>query len=192
MGMAALALRARVLPLSTGAAVALLVAGGALGGAALGAVLGLAGWATTLDDHPAVVLAVAATVVLVLTVRDPGRRYGINRQVGRRLGAAGNVPGYFLLSGAQLGAGVVTLVPYSAFLLLAAALLVAGPVAAPAAGALYGAARLALAADVLRGGDHEDPGRAMDVFSDRAPAARRLNVVLVAATAAAAWVAVAL
>ncbi|HEX9994888.1 MAG TPA: hypothetical protein VGB14_18325 [Acidimicrobiales bacterium] len=192
MGMAALALRARTLPLSTGAAVGLLVAGGAVGGALLGAALGLAGWAVGLDDHPAAVLAVAATAVLVLTVRDPGRRYGLNRQVGRRLGMAGDVRGYFFLSGVQLGAGVVTLVPYSAFLLLAAGLLVAGPAAAVAAGALYGAARLALAAEVLRGGDPGDPGRAMDVFSGRAGAARRLNLVMVALAAAAAWLAVAI
>lgn len=192
MGMAALALRARTLPLSTGSAVALLVGGGALGGALLGAVLGTLGWAAGLDDHPAAVLAVAATAVLVLTVRDPGRRYGLNRQVGRRLGMAGEVRGYFFLCGVQLGAGVVTLVPYSAFLLLAAGLLVAGPGPAVAAGALYGAVRLALAADVLRGGDTGDPGRAMDVFSDRAGAARRLNVAMVAATTAAAWLAVAI
>lgn len=192
MGMAALALRARALTLSTGRAVALLVAGGALGGALLGAVLGTAGWALSLDDRPALVLAVAATAVLVPTVRDPGRRYGVNRQVGRRLGVTGDVRAYFLLSGVQLGAGVVTLVPYSAFLLLAAALAVAGPVLGPGAGALYGGVRLALAADVLRGGDADDPGRAMDVFSDRAGAARRLNVGVVAATAVGAWLAVAL
>lgn len=192
MGMAALALRARALPLSTGRAVALLVVGGAGGGALLGAVLGTLGRLLSLDDRPALVLAVVATLVAVLTVRDPGRRYGVNRQVGRRLGVTGDVRAYFLVSGLQLGAGVVTLVPYSAFLLLAGALLVAGPALGAAAGALYGALRLALAADVLRGGDPGDPGRAMDVFSERAGAARRLNMVVVVATAVGAWSAVAL
>lgn len=192
MGMAALALRASALALSTGPAVALLVAGGATGGALLGAVLGTVGSALSADDHPALVLAVAATLVAVATVRHPGRRYGVNRQVGRRLGLSGDVRGYFYLCGVQLGAGVVTLVPYSAFLLLGAALLVAGPAVAVGAGALYGAVRLALAADVLRSGDPGDPGRAMDVFTDRSGAARRLNVAFVLATALGAWLAVAI
>ncbi len=190
MGMAALTLRARVLPLSTGRAVALLVAGGTAGGALLGLVLGTVGWLTTADDHPAVVVAVAGTLVVLLTIRAPSRRYGVNRQVGRRLGITCDVRWYFFISGLQLGTGVVTLVPYSAFLVLAAGLLVAGPAIGPFAGAVYGAIRLALAADVLRGGDVDDPGRAMDVFDRRARPAARLNLVLVAAVAVVAWGAV--
>jgi hypothetical protein len=187
--MAALTLRARVLPLSTRSALGLLTVGGAIGGAVTGSLLGSAGALSGLPQHRAAVVAVVATAVVVATLRAPRRQYGINRQVGRRLGSTGKVWSYFFVCGVQLGTGVATLVPYSAFLVLVAGLLVAGPVGGLIAGTVYGTLRLALSADVLRGADIEDPGRAMDVFSARGALAARANLILVATAAAVGWIA---
>jgi hypothetical protein len=113
--------------------------GGALGGAALGAI----GAALMLQEWWMV--TGAAVLAIWVAIRRPRRPLGIHRQVPRQwLQVLGERRAYAAW-GAVLGMGTATVIPYSAYVVLVAVQLVSGPVLGALAGAAFGISREALA-----------------------------------------------
>jgi hypothetical protein len=117
------------------------VFGAAGGGAAVGAALGGAGAIFPWGGWRPWAVASGA----VVAVRFADRRYstgiGLHRQVPRAWARTMPLGRLYLLWGALLGSGIATVIPHSAFLVLAVGELAAGPVVASIAGAIFGAAR---------------------------------------------------
>jgi hypothetical protein len=153
-----------------GAALAGALLGGLLGG--IGALLGLAAW------RPWIVGGAALLAFgLALLPRPP--KLGRQRQVPRRW-APGTPPArVYFVWGAMLGSGVATPIFHTAFLLLLAVQLTGGVALGLISGALFGAARQAMALLPLLG--QLDPGRTMGLLETLRPVARRLNAALILA-----------
>ena len=147
----------------------------AVGGAATGALLGTIGMLLSLDEaRPAVlVTGAAAAFLLGLGTRPPklGRSCQVPREWARRH-SPGRLYAYW---GAMLGAGWATLIPHSAYLLVAAAELCAGPALGAASGALYGLGRELPALAGLRSSDPEGISEALPRLSRLA---RRANAIV--------------
>lgn len=116
------------------------VAGSTIGGAMTGLALGAAGRGVGAERFATWVVAPAAAAAILWSLRDRGP-LGFRRQVPRQWGRSMPPTPRFLLWGGLLGCGVVTLVPYSAFVALCALEFTAGPASALVAGALYGLGR---------------------------------------------------
>ncbi len=129
-----------------GTTVAWFVAGSALGGAVLGAVLGLAGegLAHLLSDGGRLVVLVvlAAAAAAIDTARRPGWLPGWRRQVDERWMDQYRPWVYGFGWGAQLGAGVLTIATSaSTYLVLAVAVLIGSLPAGVALAATFGLVR---------------------------------------------------
>jgi hypothetical protein len=148
------------------------LAGGATGWAAgqVGATLGL--------ERFRWVIPVVVVLAIVLLQRSGVRSWGMNRQVPKAFRRIRSVPLTFLLWGLWLGAGVATLIPYSAYLILVAYQLGAGPTMALLSGVLFGLGRSAVALAMAGApqASHDDAARWLEVFR---VAARRSNSALV-------------
>jgi hypothetical protein len=149
--------------------------GGALGGAAVGAV----GAALTLERwRPWVVLG-AALLALRLGLRRPARPLGIHRQVPKYWGAKLGDSGAYAAWGVLLGLGVTTTIPYSAYVLLVGVQLASGPILGAIAGAAFGAGREGVASvSAVR---LHTPSEIADRLPRFRRMAARLNVVVIAA-----------
>ncbi|MGH2828958.1 MAG: hypothetical protein ACRDJM_00590, partial [Actinomycetota bacterium] len=118
------------------------VLGAAMGGAATGVALGGLGDAAGLDGAPLPVVGLAAALATYLGAREKGK-LGRQCQVPRIWARSSRQNLVALGWGAMLGCGVATLIPHSAFFLLAGTQLVAGPALGAASGAVFGAVRQA-------------------------------------------------
>lgn len=113
-----------------------------------------------------------------LAARPPARSLGLQRQVQRRWRGNPSAEVTYFLWGLMLGAGVLTVIPWSAFLVLVAAEAVAGPPVAVLAGATFGAGRAVAA--IVQGSRETDPQRTMDLLPRLRSAARKANLAAVA------------
>jgi hypothetical protein len=151
----------------------------ALGGALTGAALGFTGELLDLgSDATLVILAAAASVAFLVALRRRPMKLGRPCQVPKHWSRTIPVKRLYGTWGLMLGSGIVTLIPYSAHLVLLAAQLVAGPAFGAISGALYGATREGAALAGVRGGLQPVP--AMDALERWATAARVANIVVVA------------
>lgn len=117
------------------------VIGAALGGAVLGITISLSGAALDLPQYRGVVGVLAGMVALLIAVRRPAAHLGRQRQVPRAWGR--NMPptrAYFLW-GVLLGAGGLTVVPYSSYVIVIAAEATTRPVVAALVGMTFGTLR---------------------------------------------------
>lgn len=143
--------------------------GGALAGFAIGAI-GL-----LLPTEARMFLAAAgATFAAYLAVAPPATATGLRRQVARRLERRLHPLLAYSVWGVELGSGLSTLIPYSAFLLLLAIELLAGPLLGATAGAAFGVVREGTAVIVARGATSPAPIAAL--LPRLAPQARLANL----------------
>jgi hypothetical protein len=157
---------------------ALHVLGAGLGGAVLGGAVAALGQLPGLIPVALVLLVVAA----VLAGRPSFRQgLGWHRQVERRLTHTVGSSTAYLLWGIELGAAVVTYVPYSALLALAAVALVVEPMLAVALFTVVGLTRGTVA--VVAGGRSVDPHETMRLLHSLADPAAILNRGVVLASA---------
>jgi hypothetical protein len=164
------------------------VLGAAAGGAAVGGVLGWLGSPLTSAAWRAGVIAATALYAAGLSLWSgrvvPSRRCQLARAWSRSLPG----PVLYFVWGALLGCGVYTFIPYSAYLVLLAGQLTAGPLLGATSGAVFGAAREAMA--VLAVARARSPEQVMGLLPRHRGAARVLNRALVVAglvLAVAAW-----
>lgn len=116
------------------------IAGAAVGGALIGLAMATVGSWMPRDARNIIVAAVMGLAIFLAAFR-PGSNIGLNRQVPRRWPTWIPHPVGMFLWGAQLGAGVTTVIPYSAHLaILAVALTLSGDQAAAIVSA-FGLAR---------------------------------------------------
>jgi hypothetical protein len=146
-----------------------------LGGALAGLMLGGIGLLLPTILRLAVATAVAA-LAAYLAIRPQGRGRGVRRQVPRGLGDRLHPLLTYAAWGAELGSGLSTLIPYSAFLLLIAFELLSGPLLGAIAGAAFGAARQGAA--VLAARRRGSPGEIMGLLPRLALRARRANLIV--------------
>lgn len=154
------------------------VLGSALGGAATGALAGWLGSLANLDSFPAWVLGAGAAIAIVISVRARHFELGRPCQVPRRWSKTMPARRLYLMWGAMLGAGVVTLIPYPAYALVVAGQAVAGPLLAAAGGGLFGIARELPSLIPLFRDVH--PETAMESLPRFRSAAGKLNVTVAA------------
>nr|QEO74170.1 hypothetical protein [uncultured bacterium] len=115
------------------------VIGAGLGGALTGLALGGAGALLDLGRFRLPVVLGAAAIAAWLAYARKGGSLG-SRMTPRRLRSP-SLRVHFFASGMRLGSGLVTLIPYTVFVALAAALATAPLPIAVAAGAVFGLAR---------------------------------------------------
>jgi hypothetical protein len=129
----------------------------AIGGAALGLILGEIG--RLLPATPQALVAAGGIVwAAYLAVRPPVTGAGgLRRQLARRLEGRLHPSLAYAVWGAELGSGLSTLIPYSAFLLLLVIEMVSGPFVGAVAGAAFGVARQGAAAAIARSIDSPAP-----------------------------------
>ena len=171
-----------------------LVAGTLVGGAALGAVLGVVGWALpgTLDEASRLsALALAGLVAAVWDLKV--RRFPVHRQVNEDWLSAFRPWVYGSGYGLQLGAGIVTAVNTALVpMFMLATLLTRDPVSGMLVGAAFGAARgltVTLNRRVRNAADLARLHHRLDNLAPRARLLGALAAVLLAAAAAVALVA---
>jgi hypothetical protein len=152
------------------------VLGSALGGALAGGVLGFVGAGLGLSSWRPWIIGAAALVATAISLRRRPVALGRQRQVPRAWNKTMPPRRRYFLWGAMLGSGWATLIPYSAYLLLAGTQLTAGVVFGALSGAVFGATRQGLAPmfSLLRT-DHE---AVMDLLPDLRATARHLNVLV--------------
>ena len=153
------------------------LAGAVGGGALLGAGLGLAGSVLELGRLRAWIVGGAAVIALLISVTRSHFELGRPCQVPRKWSRS--MPAYrrFFVWGTMLGAGVVTLIPYPAYLLLLSAQATSGTSSAAIAGALFGLAREGPALlGVFRS---TEPEETMEILPRLRPAWRAVNVSLI-------------
>jgi hypothetical protein len=149
--------------------------GGALSGAAIGSIGELIGAGT--GTSLAIVIS-AGVIALLLALRRQPMRLGRPCQVPKQWSRTMPVNRLYATWGLMLGSGVATLIPHSSHLLLLAAQFVAGPAFGAVSGALYGAAREAVALAGVPGELH--PVQAMDALERWSGRARVVNILVVA------------
>jgi hypothetical protein len=146
-----------------------------LGGALAGLMLGGIGLLLpTVLRLAAAILG--AALAAYLAIRPLRRGNGLRRQVPRRLGGHLHPLLTYAAWGAELGSGLSTLIPYSAFLLLIAFYLLSGPLLGAIAGAAFGAARQGAA--VLAARRSGSPGEIMGLLPRLALRARVTNLIV--------------
>lgn len=163
--------------------------GAAVGGSALGLIVGLIGEALPSWGRLPV-LACLAGYALFLAIRvSRGTRLrrhairfrrpgiGLRRQVPRRLLERWSAVPTYAVWGALLGLGVMTVIPYSAFLVLGAGQLLAGPFHAAISGAVFGLAREATTLVPLA--RRATPGQISSVLTRFAKPMSVLNVAVI-------------
>ena len=150
--------------------------GSAAGGAATGAIIGWLGSLANLDSFPAWVVGAGAVVAIAISALAEHFELGRPCQVPRRWSRTMPARRLYLMWGAMLGAGIVTLIPYPAYVLVIAAQAVAGPLLAGAGGALFGLARELPALIPLFRDVH--PETAMEALPRWRSAALKLNVTV--------------
>lgn len=130
---------------------ALHTVGGGLGGACVGALVGLAALALP-DSATAFVLAVALLLAAAAYAHRPLHRQGLglHRQVNRRLSRDVGVRRAYFVWGVELGTGVLTYVPYSGFLALVAVAILLPPAVAVGMFLIAGLTRAAVSTVVGR------------------------------------------
>ena len=153
--------------------------GAMVGGALVGAGLGLLGDVLTLGRWRVWVVAAAALIVLVITLTRQHFDLGRPCQVPRRWTRTMPAHRRYLVWGLMLGSGLATLIPYPAYLLLPAAQLAAGPLIAGIAGGLYGLARELPALTVLV--RPTGPEQTMELLPRLGLAWRRFNLLVAVA-----------
>jgi hypothetical protein len=176
MGLGFLGRESRATSVSAGAVHVIFAAlGGALTGAAIGSIGELMGLGSNARTG---VLIVAGAVALAVAVRRRPMKLGRPCQVPKEW--SGTLPARRLYAawGLMLGSGVMTLIPYSAHLVLLAGQLFAGPLFGTISGAVYGAARESIALTGAGGGLQPVP--AMDALERWASPARLANIGAVA------------
>lgn len=124
---------------------ALHVCSAAVGGAALGLIVGGLGNALGLPAWRTVVLLPAIVAGGVLAIASPGRKFGLQRQVPRSWLRTKPPAQTFALWGLMLGSGALTMIPYSSFIVLLAALGTSTAPHAILAGMSFGATREVIA-----------------------------------------------
>lgn len=145
----------------------------------VGAGVGLVGEALELGRWRSWIVGGTAAIALLFSVTRSHFELGRPCQVPRKWTRSMAAYRRFLLWGAMLGAGVVTLIPYPAYLLLLGAQATSSVLSAAAAGALFGLAREGPALfGVLR---PSNPEEVMEVLPRLRPAWRAMNVVLITA-----------
>jgi hypothetical protein len=150
------------------------VAGGAVGGAAVGLVVGGIGALLGAGGYSTALLGVAGAALLLARLRSNGLRgYGLDRQVPRNWDVRMRPLPLYAAWGAMLGSGVATLVPYLCFFMLIAAEATVPVTVAVLAGAIYGGVRQAAAVALASGGGHD---WIMITYERLRPTARRLDV----------------
>lgn len=152
------------------------VVGGVLGGALTGGLFGLVGlWLGLAAWRSWIIVAVTLVAFGWSQYRGP-RKLGRPRQVPRDWARTMSAGRRYLVWGAMLGSGVLTLIPHSAFLVLLGAQLTAGPFLGCLSGAVYGATRQGVPLlQLLHPGD---PTRSMELLRMFYPAAQRLNMLV--------------
>ena len=153
------------------------VLGAAVAGAALGGLLGGLGALLSLDAWRPWVIGAAALGALALGLRRRPPKLGRQRQVPRRWAPGTPVARVYLIWGAMLGCGIATPIFHTAFLLLGGAQLTAGLALGLASGAVFGAARQAMALVPVLG--RFAPDRTMGLMETLRPLARRANAMLI-------------
>jgi hypothetical protein len=176
MGLGFLGRESRVTSVSAGAVhVVFATLGGALTGAAAGSIgllIGLGSSAST------ALLIVIGALALAVALRRQPMKLGRPCQVPKQWSVTMPAKRLYATWGLMLGAGVVTLIPYSAHLVLLVGQLVAGPLIGAISGAVYGAVREAVALTGVGGGLQPVP--AMDALERWATPARLANIGAVA------------
>lgn len=164
------------------------VLGAAAGGGALGGLLGWLGSPVASAAWRAGVIGGAVLYAAALALWSgrvvPSRRCQLDRSWSRSLPG----PALYFAWGALLGCGVYTFVPYSAYLVVLAGQLVAGPLLGAVSGAAFGVAREAVA--VVAAARARTPERIMGLLPRHRVTARALNralLVLGIVVAVAAW-----
>jgi hypothetical protein len=152
------------------------VLGAALGGALSGGALGLVGTGLALSSWRPWIIGAAALVATALSLRRRRVALGRQRQVPQAWNRSMPPGRRYFLWGTLLGSGWATLIPYSAYLVLAGTQLTAGVLLGALSGAVFGATRqgIALVLPLLRA-DHE---AVMDLLPDFRAPAQRLNALV--------------
>lgn len=147
-----------------------------MGGAIIGAALGLMGDVAGASGARVWIVGAAAAIALVVSLTSDHFELGRPCQVPRRWSRSMPAFRRFLIWGAMLGSGVLTLIPYPAFFVLLAAEVTSPPLIAAVAGGLYGLVREAPALIPLA--SRGEPQELMDVLPRLKPSWRRLNLAL--------------
>lgn len=156
---------------------ALHVAGAAVGGAAVGGLLGWLGRLGSLAVWRPWLITVTIVVATGLGLCVGQLTLGRQRQVPRRWAPTVSPSRVYIIWGVLLGSAVATPIFYSAVLLLFGAQLTAGPWLGLVSGGIFGAVRQSSAlVPMLRCFDSE---RTMSLLETLRPLARRLNVAVV-------------
>lgn len=145
-----------------------------LGGGITGLSLGAIGLLLPVSLREAVAVGFAALAVYRAT-RPAVSGTGLRRQVARRLEGRLNPLVAYAVWGAELGSGLSTVIPYSAFLWLLGIEFVSGPALGAAAGAGFGLIRQGAAALVAY---QSSPAPIMAFLPRLAVRARLANVVV--------------
>jgi hypothetical protein len=150
----------------------------AAGGALVGAGLGFAGELAGIDGAAQLwVLGITGVAALAIAVRPRPMNLGRPCQVPQRWSKTMPAARLYGVWGLMLGSGVVTLIPYSAHLVLLAAQFAAGPALGAISGGLYGFVRESASLAGVRG--RLQPGPAMDALERWAGPARGANIAAV-------------
>lgn len=145
----------------------------------MGGVFAVIGSVLSLSEFRSWVIGIAFGAALLLGAGRRGRlKLGVNRQVPRRLARRVPVESYYTLCGLLLGAGILTIIPHSVFLILLGALLTVSPAFGCVIGAVYGAVRESLVLMPLM--RRLAPPRTMALLPRCEDAAARLNNLAVA------------
>src|SRR5262245_31735956 len=121
------------------------VFGAVLGGALIGGLLGTGGMLLGLSAWRQVVIGVLALFALWHSLRRRGQGLGLQCQVPRKWARTLLPEPCYFAWGLLLGAGVATVIPYSAYLVLVGMQVTSGVALGAASGALFGGVREALA-----------------------------------------------
>jgi hypothetical protein len=159
--------------------------GAVAGGGLVGAGVGWAGSLVWLDEIRLWVVGGSAALALLLTVRKRFARLGRSCQVPRHWARRMPAERVYLLWGLLLGAGIATVIPYPAYLIVLTIQATSGPAIGCLSGAAFGLAREAPAfIPMAFPGRSRDPGESMGLLPRLAPAAHRLNVAIILTAAA--------
>lgn len=141
------------------------VLGAAVGGALAGAALGSVGLAFGAGSWQSWIVGGAAMLAVLRSSRARPIGYGRRCQVPRHWTRTMTAGRLYFLWGVLLGSGLATLIPHSAFLVLAAAEFTSGPLLGAGMGLVFGGLRESLAlVPLLAGLDHVQTAAALPRF----------------------------
>lgn len=154
--------------------------GGALGGASVAAILAIAGGLLGADRYQFWIIGGVSLIALWHATSKRKAQLGTRRQVPRGWGRSMRPELSFFLWGVMLGTGVLTVIPYSAALVILSAQFTSSVVAAAASGAVLGAARESTVfMPLVRANQWSDLSTLMGVLSDWKANMERINIVWV-------------